>query len=94
MLEVDDTSGAERTTNSLIDGVVRFTNEHGPLLLGSHEQAVAEPGKPPARTPGFTAKNVLHWCFYYPAVLNLRDLSFVSDEVKESLTAYRQGDLL
>src|SRR5262249_10206107 len=67
------------------------------LLLKNDERAVAESGQPPTRTAGFNANNVLQWCFYYPAVLNLRDLSFAPEEelaLKESLTAYRQGNLL
>jgi tetratricopeptide (TPR) repeat protein len=94
VLAVDD---ADRTTLSVIDGKVRFGNEHATLVLTNGEQAAAEVGQPPARTAGFEANNVLQWCFYYPAVLDPADLSLTGDEqsaLAESLTAYRAGDLL
>ncbi|HMC11784.1 MAG TPA: hypothetical protein VKH44_10855, partial [Pirellulaceae bacterium] len=48
-------------------------------------------------TAGFLAENLLQWAFYYPAVLDLRDLPLTRGEtvaLAESLTAYRSGDLL
>jgi Flp pilus assembly protein TadD len=81
----------------VIDGKVRFGNEQATLLLTNGQQAVAEPGKAPVRTAGFIANNVLQWCFYYPAVIDLNDLPFTPEEQKilgESLQAYRSGDLL
>jgi tetratricopeptide (TPR) repeat protein len=82
---------------SVIDGVVRISNEHGDLVLGSHEKGILIPGQPPVRSPGFDAKNVLQWCFYYPAVLDLSDLKLNSAEqaaLANSLSAYRSGDLV
>jgi len=87
----------ERTTLSVIDGKVRFGNEQATLLLTNGQQAVAEPGQAPVRTAGFIANNVLQWCFYYPAVIDLNDLPFTPGEQKilgDSLSAYRSGDLL
>jgi len=87
----------ERTTLSVIDGKVRFGNEQATLLLTNGQQAVAEPGQAPVRTAGFIANNVLQWCFYYPAVIDLNDLPFTPEEQKilgESVSAYRSGDLL
>ena len=59
---------------------------------------MAEPGKIPSlTTAGFNANNILQWCFYYPAVLDPDELGLSTDEeqaLKESLTAYRAGDLL
>ena len=94
VLAVDD---SDRTTVSVIDGKVRFGNEHATLVLTNGEQAAAEVGQPPARTAGFVANNVLQWCFYYPAVLDPAELSLTTDEqnsLSESLAAYRAGDLL
>ena len=85
-----------RTTLSVIDGKVRFGNEQATLLLTNGQQAVVEAGQAPVRMAGFLANNVLQWCFYYPAVIDLHDLSFTSEEEKnlgESLQAYRSGDL-
>ena len=87
----------DQATLSVVDGRVRFANEHATLVLTNGQQAIAEPGKAPARTAGFIANNLLQWCFYYPAVLDLADLSLTDDENKilaDSLAAYRAGDLL
>ncbi len=87
---------ADVTTLSVIDGKVRFGNEQTALVLTNGQQATAQPGATPARTPGFIANNVLQWCFYYPAVLDPAELPLASDEqqtLRESLDAYRSGDL-
>jgi Tfp pilus assembly protein PilF len=89
-------TAAELTTLSVIDGKVRFGNEQTAMLLTNGQQAAAEPGQAPARTAGFIANNLLQWCFYYPAVLDLTDLPLTPDEqqvLRESLEAYRAGDL-
>jgi tetratricopeptide (TPR) repeat protein len=88
---------ADRTTLSVIDGVVRFGNQRGMLLLTNGQQAFADLGNPPVRTAGFIANNVLQWSFYYPAVLDPDDLVLTPAErtvLRESLDAYRTGDLL
>ena len=90
---VDDT---DRTTLSVIDGKVQFGNEHATLVLTNGQQAVADFGKAPVQTAGFIANNVLQWCFYYPAVLDVADLPLTPDERKilgDSLDAYNAGDL-
>src|SRR5665213_3903117 len=87
----------DETTLFVIDGKVKFGNEQATLLLTNGEQAVADFGKAPVRTAGFIANNLLQWCFYYPAVLDLNDLPFTPDEQKalgDSLDVYRAGDLL
>jgi Flp pilus assembly protein TadD len=97
VLAVDVTNNTERTTLSLIDGKVRFSNEQGTLVLTNGQQAIADLGRRPVLTAGFIANNLLQWCFYYPAVLDLRDLPFGPGEqsiLAESLSAYRAGDLL
>jgi len=97
VLSVAEVQGAELTTLSVIDGRVRFTNDQAGLVLTNGEQAVVETGKAPVRRAGFVANNLLQWCFYYPAVLDLEDLPLTSEEqnnLNESLTAYRGGDLL
>ncbi len=97
VLSVDTIDNVERTTLSLIDGKVEFSNRQGALILTNLQQAIAEVGKAPMLTPGFIANNVLQWCFYYPAVLDLRDLPLNPQEEQAlagSLAAYRQGDLL
>jgi Flp pilus assembly protein TadD len=97
VMTVRSTNGIEQTTLSVIDGKVRLGNEQGTLVLTNGQPAVAEPGKAPQRTAGFVANNLLQWCYYYPAVLDLKDLSLTPEEktlLGDSLTAYRDGDLL
>ncbi len=94
VLRLDDD---DHTVLSVIDGKVSFGNPQGTLVLTNGEQATAQFGQPPARTPGFIANNVLQWCFYYPAVLDPADLPLSADEqntLTDSLAAYRSGDLL
>jgi Tfp pilus assembly protein PilF len=96
-MAVDIIPNSERTTLSVVDGRVRFGNDLAELVLTNGQQAVAEIGKAPALTAGFDANNLLQWCFYYPAVLNLDDLPLSSAEqsaLADSLKAYREGDLL
>ena len=97
VLAVTTANGVELTTLSVIDGKVQFGNEHATLVLTNSQQAVAELGQAPVRTAGFLANNVLQWCFYYPAVLDLADLPLTPEAeniLGESLAAYRTGDLL
>src|SRR5439155_16374419 len=59
--------------------------------------ASAEPGQPPVRTAAIQAVNVVQWCLYYPAILNLDEVPFAAAErqaLAASLAAYQQGDLL
>ncbi len=93
LLAVDD---AERTTLSVVDGIVEFGNEQATLLLTNGQQATIELGKSPTRTAGFIANNFLQWCFYYPAVIDPDELQLSEEEqnnLTASLAAYRAGDL-
>jgi tetratricopeptide (TPR) repeat protein len=96
VMETHTTNGYEQTTLSVIDGKVRFYNAKGALVVTNGGQSIAEPGTAPRRTPGFIANNILQWCFYYPGILDLNDLSFTAAEknlLGESFAAYRAGDL-
>jgi Tfp pilus assembly protein PilF len=98
VLEVANAGGVERTLISVIDGIVRLSNEQGTGIFTNGQQAVAQAGRPPElRAAGFIANNVLQWCFYYPAVLDLRDLPLTATEqqaLAQTLAHYRSGDLL
>ncbi len=98
VVKVEMVNGTERTTFSVVDGEVEFGNDHGTLRLTNGQEAFANPGESPQlSTAGFIVNNVLQWCFYYPAVLDLRDLPLTTEErnrLSESLAAYRAGDLL
>ncbi len=88
---------SDRTTLSVINGVVNFGNSQGKLVLTNGQEAFVDLNRGPIRTPGFMANNILQWCFYYPAVLDPNDLQLTQDEqnlLDASLRAYREGDLL
>jgi len=87
----------ERTTLSVIDGEVGLTNAQGGLALTNDEQAIVDVGQAPQKTPGFLVNNVLQWAFYYPGVLDDRELPLSANEqtaLAASLAAYRAGDLI
>jgi tetratricopeptide (TPR) repeat protein len=95
--QVETVNGTERTTFSVLDGQVNFGNDHGTLVLTNGQQGTVELGHAPVRTTGFIANSVLQWCFYYPAILDLRDLPLAPEQeqiLHDSLDAYRAGDLL
>src|ERR1017187_2668744 len=97
VMAVASVNGTEQTTLSVIDGQVYFTNAGVTLALTNGQQAVGEPGQAPQPTPGFIANNILQWCFYYPGVLDANELPLTAaetNELAESLVAYRAGDLL
>jgi len=85
-----------QTVVTLIDGEVALNNSSGGVNLVSGEQGIVEPGQAPRKTFIINAINVIQWCLYYPAVLDVDELNF-SDAEKQalaaSLDAYRAGDL-
>jgi Tfp pilus assembly protein PilF len=97
VVSVATVNDVERTTLSVIDGVVELANRRSALVLTNGQQAIVDEDAAPLRTPGFIANNVLQWSFYYPGVLDVRDLPLAPEEqqaLSESLAAYRAGDLL
>ncbi len=86
-----------RTTLSVIDGEVELANAQGSVVLTSREEAVVEADRPPIKTAALHAINVIQWSLYYPAILDPAELNLSEAELetlKDSLTAYRSGDLL
>jgi tetratricopeptide (TPR) repeat protein len=96
VLAVDSVGGRDRTTLSLINGIVTFSNEVNQVTLTDGQESFAEEGMAPSPPRGFIANNLLQWCFYYPAVIDLAELPLSAEEERllaQSLTAYREGDL-
>jgi len=86
-----------RTVLTLLDGEVELSNPQGQLTLATGEQAVVEPGAAPRQTAMLEAVNIIQWCLYYPAVLDLAELPLSAGDLqtlRDSLNAYRSGDLL
>ncbi len=82
---------------TILDGEVEISNPQGSVLVQSGERAEIEPGGKPTKTPVTNAIDSAQWCFYYPGVLDLNDLALSpseQDRLRESLSAYAQGDVL
>ena len=85
------------TTLSLIDGKVEMSNALGTLQLVSGQQGTVEPGAAPKRTAMLSVTNIIQWCMYYPAIINVDELKLPGDvqrDLADSLKAYHDGDLL
>ena len=86
-----------KTLMQVLEGEVDLGNDLGNVLLKAGEAGEAEPGKAPRKTAVIEAHNLLQWALYYPAVI-LPDETGLDDAERhalaDSLTAYRQGDLL
>ena len=82
---------------TLVDGEVDLKNELGELTLVSGEQASAEPGKAPQKSPSLDAVGAIQWTLYYPGVLDTDELGLKDSDkqaLAQSLESYRSGDLL
>ena len=83
----------------VLDGELALTNALGALTLRRGEEGVAAAGKSPRKTAVITAAaaaDAVQWCLYYPGILNPEELHFSTEAhlaLKESLAAYRSGDL-
>jgi ferric-dicitrate binding protein FerR (iron transport regulator)/outer membrane receptor protein involved in Fe transport len=85
------------TVVTLIDGAVSLTNQLGAVDLVSGEQGTVEPGQAPKKTAVINTINIIQWCLYYPAIVDLDELALTNAEkqsLADSLAAYRSGDLL
>jgi tetratricopeptide (TPR) repeat protein len=80
---------------TVLDGEVEISNSQGSTLAQSGERADVQPGNIPTKTPVTSAIDSVQWCFYYPGVFDLNDLALSpseQDRLRESLSAYGQGD--
>ncbi len=85
------------TSFTMIDGEVVTSNESGSLVIRSGERAQIKPGGKPAKDAVSDAIDFAQWCFYYPGVLSPKEVGASlneRDEVRASLAAYSEGDLL
>ena len=86
-----------RTTVALLDGEVALDNQYGQLVLQSGQEGIVEPNQAPKKTAVLNAINIIQWSLYYPAVLYLNELGLSTNapaQLVNSLSAYREGDLL
>src|SRR5947207_7674698 len=65
---------------SVIDGEVDIESAGRQLSVKTGDAAEVGPGIPPRRTPMRDATDLIQWCFYYPAVLDLKELAFSPEQ--------------
>ena len=85
------------TSFIMIDGEVETSNDNGSLLVRGGERADIAPGRKPAKTKVSHPIDSARWCFYYPGVLDPKEvIDSLPDPVplQASLSAYREGNLL
>lgn len=85
----------QRSLLAVYDGEASLTNDFGGVVLKAGELGVARDGAAPVKM-ALKAENIVEWWLFYPAVLDADDLDFNAgeqSELKESLRAYRAGDL-
>ena len=85
------------TDLALLDGEVDLGNQFGQVVLKSGEQGTVKPGQAPAKTALVEAINIIQWCLYYPAILDISELPLPAGDqaaLAASLSAYKSGDLL
>lgn len=88
---------AGQTTFSVFDGQLSVSNAFGQIVITNREEALVQPGQPPVRRAMIAAQNILQWCLYYPAVVEVKDFGLAADEaltLAPVLEAYRRGNLL
>lgn len=93
-LDVDESG---RTVVTMLNGAVDLTNPLGQVSLKSGEQGIVDPGQAPRKTAVIDTVNIIQWGLYYPGVLDVTELGLSDSEksaLKDSLAAYRSGDLL
>jgi tetratricopeptide (TPR) repeat protein len=85
------------TSFTILDGEVEISNSQGSVSVQSGERGEIEPGGKPAKTSVTNAMDSAQWCFYYPGIFDLNELALSpseQDNLRESLSAYGQGDVL
>jgi tetratricopeptide (TPR) repeat protein len=85
------------TSFTILDGAVEVSNSQGSVSVQSGEQAQIKPDASPAKTSVTNAIDSVQWCFYYPGVLDINELALSpqeKDRLRDSLSAYGQGDIL
>ncbi len=81
---------------AVFDGEVDLRNDLGLVTLSAGESGAVFPGRKPETTGRVDAVNVIQWCLYYPAVLDVGELELNGVEqqaLNGSLKACRLGDV-
>src|SRR5262249_6498871 len=89
---------ADGTTSFImIEGEVQASNGSGSVSVHSGERADIQPGAKPVKTNESKPIEFAQWCFYYPGVLDPKEImASLPDRgsLEAALSAYTSGDLL
>jgi tetratricopeptide (TPR) repeat protein len=92
------TVAADGTTSFImIEGEVEASNDNGSVVVHSGERVDIKPGSKPAKTNESRPLDSAQWCFYYPGVLDPKEvIESLPDRhsLERSLSAYSSGDPL
>lgn len=94
-LEVEPGTG--RTILTVLEGEGVLSNAVGSISVLTGQQGVAVLGQMPTKTAVIDSTNIIQWCLYYPAILDVAELGLDPNEetfLNASLSAYRSGDVL
>src|SRR6185436_2856758 len=69
-----------RSVLTVFDGEVEVSNPLGTSLLRPGEQGTVEPGQALVKTAVLQTTNIVQWWLYYPASLDVADLSLAPAE--------------
>ncbi len=82
---------------SVVDGLVRYANPRGAVLVAGGEEATARVGQAPTKRILLNPLDAVQWSLYYPGTLSLKDYPDLSPEEVAELQAilapYRAGRL-
>jgi tetratricopeptide (TPR) repeat protein len=91
-------AAADATSIDVFEGAVHAENGQGAVELSGGQSAIAQRGAAPVLRVVARPRDAVRWALHYPPVLDVRpdDLAreaAAQDQLRVSLTAYRQGDL-
>jgi tetratricopeptide (TPR) repeat protein len=89
---------ADATSITVFEGAVLAENAQGSLALTGGQSAVAQRGQPPVLRLVARPRDAVRWALHYPPVLDVRPADLApeagaKDQLRVSLTAWRQGDV-
>ncbi len=97
LVKVDES----RTLISLFEGRIRTGNAQGSLLLSKGQSAEARAGLPPELKSVAHPRDAVQWTLYYPPIMVFDPAGApgalpedLQSRIKQSMAAYRQGDLV
>ncbi|MCU7921056.1 MAG: TonB-dependent receptor [Candidatus Thiodiazotropha sp. (ex Epidulcina cf. delphinae)] len=85
-------SGSDGALVTVLEGQAIARNEQGEVRVNSGQRATSRPGEAPRGEAVVNPRDAVQWALYYPPVVE-PPVEHVSEAVRQSLAAYRRGDL-